>query len=167
MSEIDFRIPLLGRIWVAAFGTVWCGYFVVSLIVSGFSDFKGADPGAIALSTVVGAFGGTLCHRLFRLAVIADGDELVVRNYWRTLRIPRRQIRGFGIGRPSFGGGRRRSTITVETPAGPIPLDVFTYFPSSATGRFQSKQTRLRREPALNALLAWTSPSSKHQTLSP
>lgn len=87
------RQPRWFRVCAVAFGTVWCGYLVVLTIVG---LVNGIPAALVAL--LPAALGGWYVSRFFRIAVAVKGDELVVRNRWRTYRIRRQDIEGFWIG---------------------------------------------------------------------
>ncbi|HEX2274138.1 MAG TPA: PH domain-containing protein [Acidimicrobiales bacterium] len=55
---------------------------------------------ALPVGLAMLAWGGFFIGRMSRLAVIAEEQELVVRNLFRTHHIPRSAIEGFRIGNP-------------------------------------------------------------------
>ena len=91
------------------------------------------------------ALVAALGYRQFGLAVIARGDELVVRNYRSARRIPSGYIRGFDRGRPSMSAGR---TILVDTGMSSVPLDALASWPPTRSATY-------RRDNALATLSDW------------
>jgi hypothetical protein len=84
------------RVYVAAFGTVWCGAVLFGLVAALIHRLSVAIIPAGML-----AFGVTLTYRLFRISAVADRDTLTVRNYFTTKRLARSDIEEFRIGRAS------------------------------------------------------------------
>lgn len=68
-------------------------------------------------------FTVVLCYRLTGVSYRARGQELVIRNYFRTRHVPVTQIEGLDIGRASGGSLR---TVRVLTGAGAVPIDVIS-----------------------------------------
>lgn len=99
--------------------------------------------------------------RLFRLVVIVDGDEVVIRNYYRNYRVRRDQVRGFGRGRPTMGS---LETITIETGFASIPLDVLAARQRAAAQPLRPSRAFYRRENALTVLSDW---AGTHVNLGP
>lgn len=115
-----FRAPLHFRILTVV--GVLVGVGGAFFVATGASHF---GPGNIVTLAVFAAIVATLGYRQFGLAVIVRGDELVVRNYWTTHRIPSDHIRGFDRGRPSMGAGK---TILVDTGMSSVPLDALVVY---------------------------------------
>jgi hypothetical protein len=74
-------------VWLAFFG----GIFV-------FGDDRPTGAFAV-IFTLMLVYALVMAVRVQRMAVTADGDELVVRNQFRSRRIPRADITGFSTGR--------------------------------------------------------------------
>jgi hypothetical protein len=68
-------------------------------------------------------FTVVLCYRLTGVSYRARGQELVIRNYFRTRHVPVSQVEGVDIGRASGGSLR---TVRVLTSAGAVPIDVIS-----------------------------------------
>lgn len=86
------------RIYVAVFSTVWCGFVLFGFVAALL------DGSAVALIPLgMFAFGATLAYRLLSLSVVATEEELIIRNYLSTRRLPRGQVESFRIGSPSMG----------------------------------------------------------------
>lgn len=90
MNTLELRLPRLMRWYVRGFSLFWCGTVTVFVVVLAT---KGA--GAVFVPILMLAFGVTLAYRLWRLGVSAHGDELVVRNHFRTRRLRRAEVEGF------------------------------------------------------------------------
>jgi hypothetical protein len=124
--------------------------FIVGVAIA--CDRGRANPavicGAVAFMAVVAAVG----YRYFRLGVIIDGDEAVVRNYYLSHRIRRDQVSGFGRGRPSMGSFE---TITIETGFESIPLDVLAAWQRAASAPRRPSRAYYKRENALAVLSDW------------
>jgi len=95
--------PTWLRCYVVVFGLVWFAFLVVFCVVAVANSIWGVIPVAL----IMAAYGWFLLWRMFHLGLLAYPDEIVVRNFFNTRRIPRRSVDGFRIGRPgiplSFG----------------------------------------------------------------
>jgi len=87
------RPPALLRAYVVVFGFIWCGGVVAGLVTA----LIHASPVAVFLLVML-AFGAGLCYRLFRMSVELRPGELLVRNYFRTIRVQVDNIEGFRVG---------------------------------------------------------------------
>ena len=84
------------RWYVAAFGCIWCVVIVgicVGIVVTG-------DDAVVLLPMMLGmlVFGSVVTFRTARMAVIAEGDLLTIRDQLRTRRRRRGEVEGFRIG---------------------------------------------------------------------
>jgi hypothetical protein len=86
------------RIWEVMFAAGWIGIGAVNVVAMVSEGAWGAAPFGVAF---VGA-GSWFVVRSTRLAVIADDDELIVRNHYRTRRFPRSRVDAFRIGSPGM-----------------------------------------------------------------
>src|SRR4051794_26485188 len=98
MNTLEYRNPRVMRVYGVVFGIVWCGLLVANIIGASVARSWAAVPVGLLML----AWGAFFITRMPRLAVIAQGDELVVRNMWRTRRIPRDEIQDFRIGNPGL-----------------------------------------------------------------
>jgi hypothetical protein len=73
---------------VIVFTVFWLGAVTVGAVSIGWTPSV-----VIPLGMLV--FGALLGWRLAGLAVVGRGDELMVRNHWRTARVHRHEIEGF------------------------------------------------------------------------
>ncbi len=69
------------------------GVFLVASVVNGVW-------GTILVALLMAAYGGFILWRTFHLRLVAYPDEIVVRNLFRTRRIPKVSVDGFRIGSP-------------------------------------------------------------------
>ncbi|MDQ1724164.1 MAG: hypothetical protein QOG52_1192 [Frankiaceae bacterium] len=110
------------RVYVAVFGTFWCGAVLVG--------FVGGLVHKSAVAVVPGvmlAFGSTVTYRLFRVSAIVEGDSLTVRNQFTTKKLTRSDIEEFRVGRASnqpFGQAihiliRDKSILAIDASARP------------------------------------------------
>lgn len=112
--DVNIRPPLLLRVYTYAFGVVWCGLVAVGLVKAA------PKPGAVILVFML-VFGVTLCWRMGGLSAVGEGDTLVIRNIYRTRRVPAADITGLRTGTaPMQPFGR---TVYVVTDADAIALD--------------------------------------------
>ena len=86
------------RIYIVGFTIFWCG-FVLAGFIAGVVN---RTPAALVPRGML-AFGATLGYRLFNFSAIATEDELLIRNYLRTRRVPKAQVENFRLGSPSMG----------------------------------------------------------------
>lgn len=120
MSAISYR-PLLGvRVWCTAF----CGGVSVWVVAANTADYASGRAGAgvfVPVTAVVLILVG-LAWRFVGQYFRADGDGLVVRNIFRTYRVPVAQVIGFEIG-SRFVIGKNRTRVT--TASGIITIGAF------------------------------------------
>jgi hypothetical protein len=98
MGQVTIRPPRAMRIYVVVFTTVWCGFVIFGFVAA---VVAGSPAALIPLGML--AFGATLGYRLLNLSVVATEEELIIRNYLSTRRLPRGQVESFRIGSPSMG----------------------------------------------------------------
>jgi hypothetical protein len=97
-QPVTILLPRPLRIYSIAFGFVWCGFLLfmfVALIIAGGGPVL-IFP--LAVITVMLGFGAPFIYRSIRLAVIAEGDQLIVRNRAGTRRFHREEVEGFRLG---------------------------------------------------------------------
>ncbi|MDX6650461.1 MAG: hypothetical protein QOJ97_2412 [Solirubrobacteraceae bacterium] len=112
---VVIRPPPVMRFFALVFTLVWCGGMIAFAVRDGWSP-------ALILSLVLLVVGAGLGIPMLGMAAIAVGDELIVRNVYRTRRLRRSQIEGFRIGRsPIMPFGR---TIHGLVPGETVALDV-------------------------------------------
>ena len=102
LSRVEIRPPIALRVYVIVFTVFWLGAVTVAALSMGWTPSL-----AIPLGMLV--FGALLGWRLAGLAVLGEGDELLVRNNLRTARLRRDQIEGFR----EEAGGRSSPTAKV------------------------------------------------------
>jgi Bacterial PH domain len=83
-----------------------------------------------------------LCYRLNGLSFRARGQELLIRNYFRTRRVPVAQIEGLDIGRASAGS---MPTVRVLTSAAVVPIDVISVLKLTAPWPTAGHMARLEQ----------------------
>jgi len=83
--EVDIRPPLLLRLYTYAFGVFWCAA-VAHELARTLPKFN-----SVVLFFML-VFGATLFWRLGGLVARSEGDELLVRNVYRTRRVSASQI---------------------------------------------------------------------------
>jgi hypothetical protein len=141
-TELTLCWPRAARIAFTVFFLVWCGG-LVPFFLSPDAEEAGLLwqllPAAMLACGIVGFV------RMLRIQVQTHGDELMVRNPWRTHRIARSDIAGFSTGRYQRVGHQRvyadlRDGGEVRLVAlDPLPL------------QFRDRAV----EPALDRLEAW------------
>jgi hypothetical protein len=91
-SHIEIRQSRLIRAMLIAFGIAWCALLAVIVAI--------ALPAPITIVPVLMIAAGALfLSRLATLSVVTDDGELVIRNVYRTWRVPRGAVSGFRLGR--------------------------------------------------------------------
>lgn len=112
------RLPRFFLVYIVVFSVVWCGGVLVGLVAA----FSHAS--AVALIPLgMLAFGAALFYRMFRLSVELRQSELVVRNFFRTIRVSRDTIEGFRIG-PTAGQPFSQAIHVLVRGDQLVPLDV-------------------------------------------
>lgn len=103
---------MVARVWTAVFGTLWCGgigFGVVKSIIDGPSGLSVMLLGMLA-------FGSAIISVNLRMRVVADGDGLHVRNFFREQHHPAASITQIvehtANGMPSALGGRLAVMLT-------------------------------------------------------
>jgi hypothetical protein len=120
MPEMRASVPLWQRV-PAFLITAWLLWMMTGPSVRAIMHGRHvsvAPPGVLfVLFTVV------FCYRLTGLSYRARGQELLIRNYFRTRHVPVSQIEGLDIGRASGGS---LPTVRILTGTGPVPIDVIS-----------------------------------------
>lgn len=113
-TEVKIRPPLPFRLYTYGFGVLWC--------VVGVDVFAHAFPKSSSIvPALILASGATFLWRVWALLAKSDGDELLVRNLYRTRRVPASQITQFRTGpAPWLPFGR---TVLVVTDSDAFSLD--------------------------------------------
>lgn len=91
-AHLTLRPPTALRLWMTCFGILWCGLLAWVIVLTA------PRPSAIVPVLMLG-LGGAFIWRLAAVAVMTDGDRLVIRNVYRTWQLPRRAVTGFRLGR--------------------------------------------------------------------
>lgn len=139
---LRFGMPLLGRLWMVGFSLVWLGV-LVSFVVRGVRD-SGPNVAGIALPVAMAVFAGTLAVRMLRSGATAYADELVVRNIWRTRRIPRGEVEDIRVG--DLPAGQFGQALHVLTRGGSVfPVDTVTAVLPGGRARLAAERDQLRQ----------------------
>ena len=96
------------------------GGFSVALVVGGTEEGSWALPVCVAGAALILAVAG----RNDRLRVELRPQDVVVVNFWRTLRIPWQQVEGFGYDSGSWvrtTEGRQHTITAFAPPPGALP----------------------------------------------
>jgi hypothetical protein len=131
------RPPTAARIYVAVFTCFWGSGVLTFGIVAAVHHSP-----AVVISLLMLAFGLTLGYQIFRLSVTLNPDDLLVRNYYRTRRVPRADIEGFRVGSLS-GQPFGRTVYLLLRDGAVLPLDAAGRMPLSGRGK-AAMQDRLR-----------------------
>jgi hypothetical protein len=115
-----------------------CGVWSVAVIAGGDWFLT-----PIALAMV--AATRFMTRRMERLAIVADGDNLVVTNFWRERRLRRADVQAFAIETILIS---RRRTLTVK-------LKDFTAVRCDVMGPIRGERTRSDIEACRAELTAW------------
>ena len=94
-ERVEIRPPMAQRIYIVAFGIIWCGFLVVAIVAT--------HSATSIVPLIMIAFGATMFYRMFQLSVIADETELLIRNHFGTKHIERSEIEDFRVGRATMG----------------------------------------------------------------
>lgn len=117
--SVDFRLPLPVRVYVVAFGLFACG-----MIAFGPTEEPEHRTAGILIAVGMLALLSAFVIRIFRIGVSITGDELLVRNFFRTRRLKRRDIEGFRVGSlPNMAG---RTVFALLAGESILALEVFT-----------------------------------------
>jgi hypothetical protein len=90
--QLRLRAPLAVRVWLIAFGILWCGLLAWIVVLV-------APRPAAVIPALILMFGGAFIFRLSAVTAATDGEWLTIRNVYRTWRIPRSGVTGFRLGR--------------------------------------------------------------------
>jgi hypothetical protein len=93
-SRLEIRLSVPLRVFLAGFGAIWCGFGLVIAVLLAASGHPAAVVPVLAVVLVA-----VVLIRLYRLAVMEDGADLIVRNFFRTYRLSRLQVRDFAAKR--------------------------------------------------------------------
>lgn len=125
-DKVTFRTSGLGRAWGIGFTLFWCG----SLVAFTVRDWP-VPPSLLLVRGVGLPLACWFAYRTVGVHVAAAGDELVVRNLWRTRRLKRTAVRRIWLGQPvaaelpgGFLPGPRGEAINVETSGSTFTIDV-------------------------------------------
>jgi hypothetical protein len=91
-SHIEIRQSRLLRAGIIGCAVVWCALLVGVVAVT-------LPTPTMIVPVLMIAFGVLFMGRLATLSVAADDQDLVVRNVYRTWRLPRQDVSGFRLGR--------------------------------------------------------------------
>lgn len=109
-------------VWLRTFLVV---FIVVYLGVIGFLAVSSTAGSRVVLAAC--ALGGAgLTYRVFRLGVVGDAEQLVVRNQLRTLTYARADVEQFRTGKPVGTLSFSRSIYALTRSDGAVALDVST-----------------------------------------
>ena len=116
-SDVIIRPPLAARIYLAVFGTVWCG-------ICGFGIVAALVGGHATALLFVGflMIGSAIVWRGLVTIAAAVDDTLLVRNQFKTWRIPRSEISTFRVGVGSGPPGRAVQALLLDGTV--VTLDV-------------------------------------------
>lgn len=122
----SMRAPRLSFAWLVGFSVFWCG----SLVWATVRDWP-ASPTLLLVRALGVGFVALAAYRMVRVGFEVRGDELLVRNVFRTRRLPRSDLRRIWLGEPLTaplpGGwlaGPRGQAINVETETSKFTIDV-------------------------------------------
>lgn len=122
---------------------IWWSYLVV---LGGMVAAQAVlEPSVIRVlqSLFLIAFLVVMAYRGGGVALTATGDEVVIRNFWKTHTVAAAGIRGLDFGRPSTGRG---VAVRAVTAAGTIPIDVLSrgvHVPRGTRERFDRRMLAL------------------------
>lgn len=102
----------------------WWGSLVLLVLVGAGNAFTQPSLVHILLGAAPVCLWGPFAYRVNVMVFNVTGDEMVIRNLWRTRTVRVPDVRGFDFGAPSSGAGR---TIRVVTAAGVVPIDVYAH----------------------------------------
>ena len=102
----------------------------------------------IAVAMVAGT--GFMTRRMERLAIVAEGDDLVVTNFWREHRLRRPDVQSFAI--ETIFMSRKRTLV--------VKLKDFTTVRCDVMGPIRGERTRPDIEACRAELTAWLALSS-------
>lgn len=137
-ASFELRPLLVARIWAAGFGTFWCG----AVIVGGINALRHGTSGVLVAAVML-IIGVALAYRLVTLGVFGRGDELVVRNNFRTRRLTRSEIEDFRVGSASGGLPVNKAISVLLMDGSLLNLDVTTCLTVLPRGRRRLDQQLL------------------------
>lgn len=147
MPEMRVSLPLWQR--VPAFLVIaWWLWRVAGPGVKAIMHGQHVSAASPAVFFVL--FGVVLYYRFSGLSYRARGQELVIRNCFRTRHVPVSQIEGLDIGPVSVG---RLPTVRVLTGTGPVPIDVISFLEYATPWLTAGQMARLEQH--LNVLADW------------
>ena len=149
--HLKFRLPKFMRAYTLVFGVLWFGVLGVNIPAVLRSNGFGATPFLLFF----GLGGGLFLYRMGSMAVTADGDVLILRNFFRTYRFTRQAVEGFRIGRPSMGMPFGRTIHVLLNDETVVTADVFAYGWAGVT-----QKGRERLQQRLDALRRWLAAAS-------
>ena len=71
---------------------------------------------------MIGGIAGLILVRIFRIGLVCQGDDLIIRNIVRSHRIPLRTVEVFGVEWSRFHGG---PVLCVRASGGRVPVTAF------------------------------------------
>jgi hypothetical protein len=108
------------RRYVVVFGVVWFA-FLLFFAVGGLA--AGAW-GALPVVIVMAVGGALVIPRSKNVSLVADGDEIVITNYFTTKRVPRSSVEGFRMEQSQLPGGLGRSLVVLVAGGTVVSVDV-------------------------------------------
>ena len=140
-DRLELRPPKVLRIYGWAFGGLWLTAASTSVI----AGIINTSPATLAFAVPFVAIGGFLIVRMNRVAVIADADQLVIRNYYRTRRFARGDVEGFRTGPPAMAPfGRTVHVLAADTVIAADALMIAGLLPRGRR-RLEKQLAQLRR----------------------
>jgi len=124
--RLEFRQSGGRRAGQAVLVGAWLGLLVAKM-------FPDGGAGLWIGAGVAAPLWGLWLWRMLGMAVIADGDELILRNLWWTTRVRRSQIEEFRVGRAS--GRLAARTVQVVTATKTFTTDMFWLGNLAGSGR--------------------------------
>jgi hypothetical protein len=138
------RPPTWLRYYIVVFGFVWFAILSVFLVTA----LANSIWGLLAVALVLAGYGGFILWRTFHLGLVAYTDEIVVRNMFKTRRIPRLSVDGFRIGSPGIPMSIGRTIVILVPDDTAVSVDGLMW-----AGR--GKRGRARLERLLAQLRDW------------
>jgi hypothetical protein len=114
------RPPVWVRRYVVVFGLVWFAF----LLFFAVGVLAARAWGALPIVIVMAVGGALILSRCKNVALLADGDEIVITNYFTTKRIPRSSVEGFRIEQSQLPGGLGRSLVVLVAGGTAVSVDV-------------------------------------------
>jgi len=90
--HIEIRQSRLLRTGIITFAVIWCALLAFVVVVT-------LPRPTVVVPVLMIGFGVLFLGRLATLSVATEADELVIRNVYRTWRLPRGAVSGFRLGR--------------------------------------------------------------------